>query len=643
MSGPAPDSKRSFVGRADELALGAAFLGAASGTSTLLVHGPGGIGKSAFLDELADIGPSLGYQVHRWMGMELASATVELDAVGDIAAWTDDRRLLIIDGCDDFEALWLQLRVRVAKRTALGNRVVIASRQAPEKVWHRLGWDDRAASLMLEPLAPADADALALERGVTATTDRAALVAWGAGLPLALSLAADVVRERGRSAASLASDPDLATMLQAHVVGANLTAASHLALAVAAIAAEVDVRVLAAAAPTIDPVRAEVWLRSLSFVSPVGSRLRIHDSVRQVVQAALAASAPDQDVEIRRNLADFHVRRGMAGDPAAIVDMSRLVRDPLLRYGLGSGMGRRVQVTIARSADVDEVLGATGFGPRRTAHLQRWFRDAPEHIVITRDDRGRLAGWGLAATLRTHPEWIGEDPVLGTWFQAARSAHPDDDAFLVREIVDFGGADDEVSPILAAGYAWFVQRLGQHNPRFSYVCTRYAPGDDSTAEAWLTAMGYRVRPELTIVDGEDARFCYSADHGDGGMAGDTWRLLYRDIGLPPGALLPADDAVGRVRDALRSIHDSVQLARNPLARGGSPLERADTLRTRLLAAVDVALAQRPEDDLLLQVIEQAYLQPGASPQRAIRGLPIGRSTYYRRLDEALARIAQFLG
>lgn len=636
-------SGRRFVGRADELALCEAFLRTESATSTLFVHGPGGIGKSALLDAMSDDGARTGYEVHRWMGAELASATVELDALGDIAGDSCRPQLLIIDGCDDLEALWLQLRVRVAKRTVPGNRLVIASRLPPEKVWHRLGWDDRAASLLLEPLDATEADALALDRGVLEEADRAQLVAWGGGLPLALSLAADIVRERGRSAASLTSDPDLATTLQTHVVGTNLTAASHIALAAASIAEEVDVQVLAAAAPSIDAVRAEAWLRSLAFVTPVGGRLRMHDGVRQVIQAALAASAPEQDLEIRRNLADFHVRRGMAGDPSAIVDMSRLVRDPVLRYGLGQEMGRRVQVTVARPSDLEEVVQATGYGPGHTANITRWFREAPEHIVIVRDDRGQLAGWALVATLTIHPEWIADDPVLGTWFKAASTAHPNDDAFLIREFVDFGGADDQISTILSAGYAWCTQRMGQRNPRYCYACTRHSPGDDMTAEMWLAAMGHQIRPELTVIDGEDTRLCYVMDHGEGGMAGNTWRLLYQDIGLTQSSKLPSVDVSEGLREALRNFHDPVLLALNPLARGTSAQSRADDLRSRVVAAVDSVFARGAEDELLRSVIERTFLDPDASPQHAIRTLPISRSTYYRRVDEALARLGQFFG
>ncbi|MDQ6523842.1 hypothetical protein RB608_09540 [Nocardioides sp. LHD-245] len=629
---------RGFVGRRAETGRCRRFLASDSAHTTLLVHGPGGIGKSALLDEIAVLGAEAGYEVHRWMGAELAGGIVELDALGSVAAGSTPAQLLLVDGCDELVALWLQLRLRVGQRTAPGNRLVIASRETPEQAWHRPGWDARALSLPLLPFTADEAEALALARGVTDPADRTALVAWSAGLPLAVTLAADAVAT-GLSSAALAGDPDLATILQTHVVGGSLSADHLTALTVAAIAGEFDGRTLAAGAPGIDTADAEAWLRGLSFVSPVGSRLRIHDSVRHVVQSGLAASGPDQDAEIRRRLADHHVRRAVAGEPASIVEMNRLVRDPVLRYGLGSHqMGRRYQVTTGRPDDFIEVATHSGYDDAYLALLRRWFHDAPGHVVVTRDETGALAGWGIAATLFTHPAWIEEDPVLGPWFRVARAAHPDEDAFLVRDVADVGAATDEISPILAAGYAWCIQRMAHHNPRYSYACTSDS-ADTPTAGSWLAAMGYLERPELAVTVGRHIRRCYVTDHGEAGMAGDTWRTVYRDIGLPDLSVPPLVDVRTALRHALRHFHDPVALADNALAPGGAARHRVEGLRSQILAAITAEFGDGAEDQLLRSTLELTYLATDGSPQSAIRALPVSRSSYYRRIEQALGRLA----
>jgi hypothetical protein len=636
-------TERHFVGRQHELARLEDLLdGDGSDTRVLLVHGPGGIGKTSLLDAYAARAGVLGWCVHRWTADQLVEFDVDVDELGDIAA-RPGRQLLLVDGCDDMAATWRQLRVRVGDRLAAGNRLVVASRQPPEDSWHTFGWDRTATAVGLEALADDDADDLVRRRGLDDELGRKRVLAWAGGHPLALALGADVVRSESAGSPRLELDPDVGGVVVKHLLGGRAHGASHRVLAAAAFAPELDEAAIVAAVPDVDPRWAEGWLRDLSFVKPHGSRLRIHDSVREVVAASYAATEPEAALSIRRNLADHYLRRGLAGEPRALIDISGLVRDPTLRYGLGQEQGRRTQATGARSEEYDELMELSGYGPHQAESVRRWFEEAPEHIVVARGPGGELVGWVLAATLSRHPAWVSEDPVLGTWFEYAREAHPGGDAFFPRDLVDLGNTAAPVPATIAWGHAWFVQRMGISRERYCYAAARTRPPPGGMQGAWLQATGHRQIPELTVGVGDEATECWFTDHGDGGLAALIWRVVYDDMGLAPPDELPLPDLEAAVRDALRGYHDTGALASNVLARGADRAERATHVRRVLDDAIAATFGPHARDRELRRVVELTFLVPDRGIGAITRELAVSRATYYRRLDEAVRRLAAALG
>jgi hypothetical protein len=94
-----------------------------------------------------------------------------------------------------------------------------------------------------------------------------------------------------------------------------------------------------------------------------------------------------------------------------------------------------------------------------------------------------------------------------------------------------------------------------------------------------------------------------------------------------------------VRRALQNYHDPVGLASNPLATGIGVGARADSMRALLHEAISQAFGASSSEQLLRRLIDIGYLATDGGHQRATASEHLSRSTYFRRLGEAVRRIA----
>ena len=128
------------------------------------------------------------------------------------------------------------------------------------------------------------------------------------------------------------------------------------------------------------------------------------------------------------------------------------------------------------------------------------------------------------------------------------------------------------------------------------------------------------------------------------------RLLARIAELEDGPEDGGDDPVGLaagacaedVREALRNFHRPALLARSPLATGSDPGRRAEFVRSRLEQAVAHSFGVSPEELLLRSVIERGYLDPTTKHEQVAGELYLSRTSYFRRLRRASARLATWL-
>ena len=107
----------------------------------------------------------------------------------------------------------------------------------------------------------------------------------------------------------------------------------------------------------------------------------LHDLVRLPLRAALRASSPERERDLRARVADSLHARALAGDLALTIDLADLVVDPAVRAGYSWDGG------------VDHHV--TGPGPEQLAPddaTQAYFDSEPGRVLVARDAAASRAG-----------------------------------------------------------------------------------------------------------------------------------------------------------------------------------------------------------------------------------------------------------
>jgi hypothetical protein len=487
---------------------------------------------------------------------------------------------------------------------------------------------------------PGDARALLERRGLRDPAVIAEVARWGEGSPLALGVAADaVLAGQVPDLAQLDHDGAIGQVLLRRLAGDELEGADREVLAVAAIARAVDARLLASVLPGVDADRAETWLRGLSFAEPFGVRVTLHERVRAAARGALLATDREHEHELRRGIADHLFARGVLGELRLLPEIAELIDDPVVRWGASPPHAANHRCGGPEPGDADTIGAALGVtGTQWWAGVERWFHDSPAHVMVVRDSAGDIAVGGVALTPASAPDWVAEDPVAAPLLADARARYPDGDILVLREALVLPPTEATPDPAHAVAAANTAILLGSGLRR---VRAMYTALSDETPEQldFLRALGNVHLTELDVVDGERTVHCHLNDMGPGGIIGFTRKLVYRDLGHQPPREQRAE-AVGAdaVRDALRAFHDPQALAASPLARGGAGDERAASVRRLVQEAVGAAFGDTEDERSLRSLIERAYLVPDGGHTDAERDLHMSRTTYFRRLRQAVARV-----
>jgi AAA ATPase domain len=630
-----------FVGREDDLSHLEGLLAPDAPARVVFVHGPGGIGKSALLRELGRRAEERGERVLRFDGRDRDRAQERFDEA--LAAARTGRCLLLLDTYEQASAIGAQLRRELDPGSGAGARLVIAGRKRPEPAWHEDGWEDALLTLRLAPLDAADSRALIGARGVVDEEAAERIAAWGDGSPLAMAVAADALLAGNKlDLERLDADQLLASTLVGRLAGSELDGADREIVAVAAIAHAVDAALLAAVLPGVDGDHAEAWLRSLSFSEELGTRVTLHERVRQAVGTALAAQEPEHERELRRRAVDHLFERAALGELRLIVDICELITNPTVRWGISPPpIGYRADRLLPGDAErLAEMLGAEGTDWWRGA--RRWLEEAPEHVIVVRDAAGEIAGWRVWVTPASAPDWVGEDTVIAPWLADARARAPEGDVLLLRDGSDLVRERDSANTSPVVAVANFASVIGCGLPSVRYMYATTDPEDRQVHE-FLLALGYERVPENDVEDGERVVPSYVVDWGPGGVVRALRDIVYRDMGMsPPRSVERQESAADTVRDALRAYRDPIALAASPLGRGRGTEERAATVRELLREAVAAAFGDSPDQRLQRQAIERGYLDPEGGHARAMHELSVSRTTYFRRLAEGSERVTRYV-
>jgi hypothetical protein len=415
-----------FAGREEELRLLERVLADDPPATVVLVHGRGGIGKSTLLRATARLGEALDYQV-RWLdGRGTPPTAEEIARVFDDLA-SVERPLLLIDTYERISALGGYLREHALTALSDSAGIVIAGREVPGWEWDAGPWGAVTIRLPLSALTPEDAAELLHRRGVVDDRLVSDLTSWAQGEPLALSAGADaVVAGLTFDVAQLTDDASVARTLISRLARDELAGADRDVPAVASIAHGVDVDMIEAVLPGIDGEHALTWLRNLSFAEEVGTRVTIHDRLRGALRTELRRSDPQYERELRRRLADHLYERARLGERHLLAELSDLIDDPRVRWGLGMESRADAYADIVRPGDVEAAESGIEDADQSWPLVRRWFVESPQHRRCS--GVGRRGSGGRPSS--------GACPIAGTPGEgrdiprrsAAGLAHPEDES-----------------------------------------------------------------------------------------------------------------------------------------------------------------------------------------------------------------------
>jgi hypothetical protein len=593
-----------FVGRANELRIVDSLLTDDPPASVLLVHGPGGIGKSVLLREIRRRGAAAGWTPLTVDARDLPPVpdAVERALAG---ARETERPLVLLDTYERMSALGPYLRTTLLPSLPERAIVVVAGRGAPEPGWFEGGWETVALELPLAPLSPYESRALLARQGLTGDRRAAAIARWAGGLPLALRLAAAAARE----SPAWTPDAEPPEALLAHLRRVPEAHGEYAdVFAVACIARLVTRELLADVLPEIDSAAALRWLAGAAFADARPGGVTLHELVRRALRHHLRATEPERERELRARIADSLHARALAGRLELTIDLADLVEDPAIRAGYS--WDGSVDNRVATPAPED---------------AERLPAEFLEHVLVARDADDRLCGYSIAFPASTDSPLAHGDPQLGPWLAHARTL--DGEAIVWRDSVDF--TRDPRSRVQALLNMATILRSGLRNPRYAYLPI---PRGDRAAHAFAAAVGAVHLPALDAGDTE----CHLLDYGPGGLLGAQREVIRRELGHAAG-LDPA-----AVRDALRNLRVPHALARSPLARGEVMEERAASVRALIADAAERAFGDTHDERLLHQVLQRGYLDPAASHEQAASELHLSRTAYFRRLRAASERVADVL-
>ena len=622
-----------FVGRSRELELFGRVLAGTLDRNVLLVHGPGGIGKTELLRASAAAARTAG-RATRWIDARtidpLPAALAA--ALRDVAAGT----VVFLDGFERIAAGAKELREEVLPRLPGDVVVVIAGRSRPDAGWFCDGWAQVTFVWELAELNEDTAVELLAGHGVPDGPARE-ITRWTAGSPLALVLAAGAYHRHGR----VAPEPGLVTTLVRLTTAVEWDTTHFDALAACALARRTTLELLAATLEDgSDAEGAFGWLTGLPFVDRVGDTVTLHDAVREPMRDSLLSARPARERELRRRVADHLYQRSLLGDRSIVTDLAHLLRSPELRWAYcwdGSSRYHADRIRPGDPAVLGAALAARGYGEWWSAS-EPYHRLAPRNVVVARNGSGAPVGYAVWLTPGSAPSTVlAGDPFGRGCLRFAERACGSEDVVVWRDSVDLTGGAPAAGSALAMLNIAVALRADVPNPRHAIVPLFQ---HHQRLHEFCLAAGGTVVPELdTVVDGRPV-CAYWIDYGPGGLHAHQRDLLYRELGRPSAD--PSALGVDDVRAALESFGVATELARHPLAVGVGVDARAESVRAALRAGVTGAFGTGPREQQLSTILSQRYLEPGATSAATARSLAMSKATYFRRLTEAVRRLTEHL-
>ncbi|MFV9455363.1 ATP-binding protein [Rhodococcus sp. NM-2] len=664
--------RRTYVGREGERELVRARLESADPQwSVLYLHGPGGIGKTALLDMLAEIAEDLGATVVRLDGRDLSpspsavlaalSDSVEVPDTGAITS-AQERLCVLVDSYEVLGPIDEWMRTRLLPRLPATALTVIAARTPPSPQWRADAvWSELLRVVSLRNLTPTECREFLRAVAVpTQLHERICQVTHGH--PLALSLLADVASRGGEVAADPLT-PDLIGVLMQRFIEVVPSPVHRRALEVCALARVTTESLLRDVLELDDAHQVFAWLRQLSFVEAGPEGLFPHDLARDVVDADLRWRDLDSYTEVFHRVWR-HLRRRLTSrsgreQQRVIFDLKFVFRNlPGVLSPVDWESWGHHYPEPARAEDRDTIveLVRSHEGAESAEIAAAWFRRQPEGFYIVRRPDGTARGFfGLLDLSRASADDIAADPGAAAAWDFARAQSPPREGETVtqtRFVIDATAYQDP-SPTLNAIPIMTMQR---------YLCTPRLSWDFLTLaepDRWNEYFAVADLPRAGGADFEVGARRYGLfSHDFRRVPVDAWfeQVAVRALSENPAApkrsgpqllVLSQPEFEQAVRQALHDWRRPDLLRRNPLMRtrvvcdrGGAEPDVAE-LDTVLRDAVD-ALADDPRDDKMVRAVDRTYLRPAATQEAAAQILGLPFSTYRRHLTQGVAQIVSWL-
>lgn len=644
-----------------------------------VIHGPGGVGKTALLEQMQWQGRQAGMDCIRIDGrdvepsaygvlqslascLELPPTQAGMPAI--LQAWRQQpRRLLLIDTFEHLVHLERWLRDQFLAELPHHSIVILAGRHTPDPAWTSDPlWSRGTHLIRLGNLSEPDCEQMLTARGMT-PEQCAATIRLSHGHPLALMLLSDLAEAHGEVPSTLG--PDMIRRLTECFTAQAPSPLHRQALEYSACARVTTEGLLAA---MVDPDAAAhlfEWLSSLSFMEVAPEGIFPHDLVRDAITAEMRWRHPEQLAQGARRLLQHYLTQARTGGAAArhraamnIFFMNR--GSPVMRHFVDFAALGSAQCEPAAPRDLPEIAALTReeMGPLHEHCLHRWQDHDAATWWVVRDPEGAIRIAMLCLELqRLPPIAHDDDPAvaqLQLWLERQPPRHAGERVLYSRMSIARGGL--QAAGIFLNALQTRTFSMWMNEPDLAcFAMTIVDP------EHWRPMMSHidfhLIEPEGLMMDGQ--RFgTFAHDWRAAPLSDWLERMgstaLYPDHLEPPAPTrqspqkLSESDFKHAVHEALRQWHDPVLLGRNPLL--SSQMLRADRatsdpawepLRRLILSTAD-SLSAQPRQTRFMRAIELTYWRPAGSQELAAERLGIPFGTYRYQLRTGVERLAQAL-